>query len=174
MLNLNPQFIVPTSCGKLPMDIGMPSGGSLTADQWLLLATVYGPIVVRLFLFPLVLSSYHTSQIPQLWTASLLSHGGGEVLTRRISSIAEIELEKDREVSQKAEDRKAIEAAKAQGKEALAAVKARITAATQARKLEKARVAAERQAEKARLAAQNRAKQAERKVRNHVSQSDNY
>jgi len=30
------------------MDIGVPSGGSLTADQWLLLATVYGPIVVRI------------------------------------------------------------------------------------------------------------------------------
>lgn len=42
----NSQFIVPGSCGKLPTDIGMPSGGSLTADQWLLLATVYGPIIV--------------------------------------------------------------------------------------------------------------------------------
>lgn len=27
----------------------MPSGGSLTADQWLLLSTVYGPIVVSFF-----------------------------------------------------------------------------------------------------------------------------
>ena len=44
---LDKQFIVPSSCGKLPTDIGEPSGGSLTADQWLLLATVYGPIVVR-------------------------------------------------------------------------------------------------------------------------------
>jgi len=40
--------MVPSSCGKLPTDIGVPSGGSLTADQWLLLATVYGPIVVRI------------------------------------------------------------------------------------------------------------------------------
>jgi hypothetical protein len=38
-------FVVPVSCGKLPIDISVPSGGSLTADQWLLLATVYGPIV---------------------------------------------------------------------------------------------------------------------------------
>jgi len=30
------------------MDIGVPSGGSLTADQWLLLATIYGPIAVHL------------------------------------------------------------------------------------------------------------------------------
>lgn len=43
-------FIVPRSCGKLPTDIGMPSGGSLTADQWLLLATVYGPIIMNSFL----------------------------------------------------------------------------------------------------------------------------
>ncbi|KAG2052952.1 hypothetical protein BDR06DRAFT_972639 [Suillus hirtellus] len=39
------KFIVPGSCGQLPTDIGMPSGGSLTADQWLLLATAYGPII---------------------------------------------------------------------------------------------------------------------------------
>ncbi|KAG2336005.1 hypothetical protein BDR05DRAFT_1006250 [Suillus weaverae] len=38
-------FTIPSSCGKLPNDIGMPSGGSLTADQWLLLSTVYGPII---------------------------------------------------------------------------------------------------------------------------------
>jgi hypothetical protein len=46
-LTSNMQFIIPTSCGKLPTDIGVPSGGSLTADQWMLLATVYGPIAVR-------------------------------------------------------------------------------------------------------------------------------
>ncbi|KAG1727629.1 hypothetical protein EDB19DRAFT_1642914, partial [Suillus lakei] len=39
-------FVIPSSCGKLPTDIGMPSGGSLTVDQWLLLSTVYGPIIV--------------------------------------------------------------------------------------------------------------------------------
>ena len=40
------QFEVPVHCSKLPTDIGTPAGGSLTADQWLLLATLYGPIVV--------------------------------------------------------------------------------------------------------------------------------
>jgi hypothetical protein len=45
------KFIVPVSCGRLPTDIGMPSGGSLTADQWLLLATAYGPIIVSLCIF---------------------------------------------------------------------------------------------------------------------------
>ncbi|KAI6015498.1 hypothetical protein BKA83DRAFT_4061063, partial [Pisolithus microcarpus] len=44
--NMLSDFIIPSSCGKLPTDIGIPAGGSLTADQWLLLATVYGPIVV--------------------------------------------------------------------------------------------------------------------------------
>ncbi len=34
------------------MDIGVPSGGSLMANQWLLLATVYGLIVVRLSMIP--------------------------------------------------------------------------------------------------------------------------
>ncbi|KAG1822044.1 uncharacterized protein BJ212DRAFT_1297293 [Suillus subaureus] len=38
-------FTVPGLCGKFPMDIGMPLGGSLTTDQWLLLATVYGLII---------------------------------------------------------------------------------------------------------------------------------
>jgi hypothetical protein len=48
------EFVIPLTAGKLLTDIGMPSGGSLTADQWLLLATVYGPIIVSI---PHVLSS---------------------------------------------------------------------------------------------------------------------
>ncbi|KAN0074465.1 hypothetical protein V8E55_011877 [Tylopilus felleus] len=39
-------FIVPAACGKLPTNIGMSSGGSLTANQWLLLSTIYGPIII--------------------------------------------------------------------------------------------------------------------------------
>ncbi|KAJ7126601.1 hypothetical protein C8R43DRAFT_897637 [Mycena crocata] len=39
-------FTLPTVCGKLPKEMGLTSGGSLTADQWLLLATVCGPIIV--------------------------------------------------------------------------------------------------------------------------------
>ncbi len=41
------QFIVPMSYSKLPIDIGVLSGGSLTADQWLLLSMLYGPVVVQ-------------------------------------------------------------------------------------------------------------------------------
>ncbi|KAI0668702.1 hypothetical protein C8Q78DRAFT_1097701 [Trametes maxima] len=33
-------FSVPSSAGKLPKDIGTPAGGSLTADQWRLLALI--------------------------------------------------------------------------------------------------------------------------------------
>jgi hypothetical protein len=36
-----PQFVVSAACGNLPTNIGIPSGGSLTADQWLLLSTIY-------------------------------------------------------------------------------------------------------------------------------------
>ena len=149
----------------------MPSGGSLTADQWLLLATVYGPIVVRA---SVLFSSPHlipNPQVPQLWGSSLSAHGGNDILTRRVTSIAEIEMEKDREAARKAEDCKALADAKEQGKEALAAVKARIAqdraASAEAKKVEKLRVAAERQVEKARVAAEKKAKQAEQRVRAH-------
>jgi hypothetical protein len=124
----------------------VPSGGSLTADQWLLLATVYGPIVVCasiLFSSPLLIVNL---QVPQLWASSLLVHGGNNVLTQRVSSIAEIEAEKDCEAAQKVEDRKAFADAKEHGKEAVAAVKAQIAqdqaASAEAIKVEKLRVAA--------------------------------
>ncbi|KIJ06688.1 hypothetical protein PAXINDRAFT_158658 [Paxillus involutus ATCC 200175] len=70
-------FKIPGSCGKLPTDIGMPSGGSLTADQWLLLSTVYGPIV-----------------IPQLWSACLPETDGDTLLADRVALIARLEADK--------------------------------------------------------------------------------
>ena len=160
--------MVPSSCGKLPTDIGMPSGGSLTTDQWLLLAMVYGPIVVHasvLFSSPLLIINL---QVPQLWASSLLVHGGNDVLMRRVSLIAKIEAEKDREAAQKAEDCKVLVDAKEQGKEAIAAVKAWIAqdwaASAEAIKVEKLRVTAEWQVEKARVAVEKKAKQAEQRV----------
>jgi hypothetical protein len=124
----------------------VPSGGSLTADQWLLLATVYGPIVVRA---SVLFSSPHlipNPQVPQLWGSSLSAHSGNDTLTQRVTSIAEIEMEKDREAARKAEDRKALADTKEQGKEAVAAVKAWIAqdraASAEARKVEKLRVTA--------------------------------
>lgn len=37
---------MPSHLGRLPTLVGVPAGGSLTADQWLLLATVVGPLAV--------------------------------------------------------------------------------------------------------------------------------
>lgn len=37
---------MPAYLGRLPALVGEPAGGSLTADQWMLLATVVGPIAV--------------------------------------------------------------------------------------------------------------------------------
>ncbi|KIM51792.1 hypothetical protein SCLCIDRAFT_18301 [Scleroderma citrinum Foug A] len=70
-------FEVPVHCGKLPTDIGTPAGGSLTADQWLLLATLYGPIV-----------------IPQLWNTCLSDAAKEGPLTDCIALIAQQETKK--------------------------------------------------------------------------------
>jgi hypothetical protein len=37
---------LPAYLGRLPSLMGVPAGGSLTADQWLLMATVVGPVAV--------------------------------------------------------------------------------------------------------------------------------
>ena len=73
---------------------------------------------------PSLLTPFH--QVPQLWSASFLSCRGDKLQTRHVSSIAQVEVEKEREANQKAEDHRALEAAKAQGKEAYAVAKAQI------------------------------------------------
>ena len=40
------KFTVPVHLASLPTAVGEPAGGSLTADQWLLMATVFGPVTV--------------------------------------------------------------------------------------------------------------------------------
>ncbi len=40
------QISLPSKLGRLPRLIGEPAGGSLTADQWLNLVKVVGPLVV--------------------------------------------------------------------------------------------------------------------------------
>lgn len=40
------QLQLPSKLGRLPKLIGEPAGRSLTADQWLILATIVGPLVV--------------------------------------------------------------------------------------------------------------------------------
>ncbi|KAG2036333.1 hypothetical protein BDR03DRAFT_1011868 [Suillus americanus] len=129
-------FVVPGSCGKLPTDIGMPSGGSLTADQWLLLSTVYGPVIV-----------------PQLWSACLPSHADEELLNQQVALITQMEAEKVLQATLKMDEKNALAKAKKKGKEAYAAEKARIMN-------EKA---AAKQAEKARLSAEKKAQATQRK-----------
>ncbi|KAG1886831.1 uncharacterized protein F5891DRAFT_922731, partial [Suillus fuscotomentosus] len=144
-------FIVPGSCGKLPMDISMPSGGSLTADQWLLLATVYGPII-----------------IPQLWSSCLPTDMDDGILCQCVTMIKKAKADKEADAKSKAEQKATLAAAKKQGKEALEAEKARIAheklALSEMKKQEKLRLAAAKQAEKVRIAAEKKAKAAAKKV----------
>jgi hypothetical protein len=113
-----------------------------------------------------------------LWSKSLAEHGDNDVLYRRVSVVAEMEMEKSREDAQKADDRIALAEAKKLGKEAHAAAKARLTqeraAASEAKKMEKLRIIAEQKAEKARLAAETKAKRAEAKVRIYFMDSEPY
>jgi len=101
---------------------------------------------------------------------SLLEYGDNAASYRRVSAVAEVEMEKNREDAQKANDRNALAEAKKLGKEAHAAARARLAqeraAASEAKKIEKLRIIAEQKAEKARLAAESKAKRAEAKVCN--------
>ena len=96
--------------------------------------------------------------------------------SRRVSTIAEIEAEKERDAHQKANERNVLAEAKKLGKEAHAAIKARLAqeraAASDAKKMERLRIAAEQKAEKARLAAESKAKRAEARVRSCSINSD--
>ncbi|KAG1810292.1 uncharacterized protein HD556DRAFT_1223274, partial [Suillus plorans] len=142
-------FIIPSSCGKLPTDIGMPSGGSLTADQWLLLSTVYGPII-----------------IPQLWSACLLTDASGKVLNQHLDVIQRLETQKQVAASHKADNRKSLAEAKKQGMDAYALEKARIAqeklALAEAKKTAKLKAAAAKEAEKLRLATEKKARAAQK------------
>ncbi|KAI0323378.1 hypothetical protein GY45DRAFT_1376364 [Cubamyces sp. BRFM 1775] len=42
------ELSLPSKLGRLPRLIGEPAGGSLTADQWLILATIVGPLIARI------------------------------------------------------------------------------------------------------------------------------
>ena len=88
--------------------------------------------------------------------------------SQQVSTIADIEIEKEKEDAQKVNDYNALTEAKKLGREAHAAFKtylAQEQAATlEAKRLEKLRIVAEQKAEKARLAAESKAKQAEAKA----------
>jgi hypothetical protein len=163
------QFIIPSTCGKLPKEIGMPSGGSLTADQWLLLATVYGPIIVWFLLRCLSLLIVDLFwQIPEIWRRCLPMNNP-DLINDRIRAIQQIESDKEAKKKKAQEAQKARKAATAEERARMAAEKKaekeRITAE---KKAEKERIAAEKKAEKARIAAEKKAEKqritAEKKV----------
>ncbi|KAG2053857.1 hypothetical protein BDR06DRAFT_971950 [Suillus hirtellus] len=139
--------IIPGSCGKLPTDIGMLSGGSLTADQWLLLSTVYGPII--------------------LWSACLPSNTDNQMLQQHFAIIQRSEADKQAQATRKAKDKQALAEAKKCGKEAFEAEKACIAsqklADAEAKKNKKLRLTTVKQAEKVQLTAKKKAKTAQRK-----------
>lgn len=148
----------------------MPSGSSLTADQWLLLATVYGPVVVSTSLTYRLVSSQFTrhNKIPQLWSICLPTDADDEILRHRVDTIKKAESEKQAQANSKADQKKALAAAKMQGKDAFEAEKARIAqeklAIAEAKTQEKLRIAAAKQAEKVRLAAEKKASAAAKRV----------
>ncbi|GBE78040.1 hypothetical protein SCP_0109220 [Sparassis crispa] len=95
-------FSLPNWTGRLPTDIGMPAGGSLTADQWKLLVITQAPII-----------------IPQLWR-NCLPKNPQAFLQDRVAQIAAEEKKQaeDRKKAAEEHTRKKAEkdAAKAAGK----------------------------------------------------------
>lgn len=137
--NMLADFVVPGSCGKLPTDIGIPAGGSLTADQWLLLATVYGPIVV-----------------PQIWNVYLPCDASEAGFSHRLSVVEKVDTEKQQEAARKANNKISLAEAKKRGREAYRTEKSRIAqeniTIAEAKKQEKLQQAAAIQVEKAQQA----------------------
>jgi hypothetical protein len=157
--------VLPGSCGKLPKEIGMPAGGSLTADQWLLLATVYGPIVVRHQLTQRTACAHHMAQIPELWRQCLPAEND-RLVNNRIATIQRTEAEKaakkkktETEKMKKKADKEKAAAEKRAEKERIAAEKkADKEKAAAEKRAEKERIAAEKKADKERIAAEKKAK----------------
>lgn len=93
---------------------------------------------------------------------SLLEHDDDTSLFQWVSTIADIETEKQCKDAQKEDKCIVLAKAKQHGKEAYTAVKAQLTqkraAAAEAKKVERLRITVEQKAEKARLAAESKAR----------------
>ncbi|KIO14402.1 hypothetical protein M404DRAFT_18570 [Pisolithus tinctorius Marx 270] len=128
-------FIILGLCSKLLTDIGTPASGSLMADQWLLLATVYGLIIV-----------------PQIWDSYLPHQTSDEAPFHCISMIEQAKTKKQQEASWKANNKVSLAEAKKHGREAFETEKSCITqenmAVTEAKKQEKLQQLVVKQAEK--------------------------
>ncbi|KAI0363300.1 hypothetical protein BV20DRAFT_1058164 [Pilatotrama ljubarskyi] len=66
------ELTLPSKLGRLPRLVGEPAGGSLTADQWLILATVVGPLA-----------------LPELWEVQNNVDVDPEFLKQRLNTIHE-------------------------------------------------------------------------------------
>ncbi|KAL6307236.1 hypothetical protein BKA93DRAFT_926583 [Sparassis latifolia] len=71
------ELYLPTKLGRLPNLIGEPAGGSLTADQWMVLATVVGPLA-----------------IPEIWQDYLTREDPNVILQRRKEGITKLTADK--------------------------------------------------------------------------------
>ncbi|KZP21905.1 hypothetical protein FIBSPDRAFT_739745 [Athelia psychrophila] len=79
------EIIMPAELGRLPSLIGIPAGGSLTADQWLLLAVVVAPVA-----------------IPQLWHDYMPENVEGQRLQRAALIASKVAKQKKKAEAQKA------------------------------------------------------------------------
>ena len=109
---------MPYSCGRLPQEIGIPAGGSLTADQWKNLVLVHGPIIVSLrFSDRMLTRAVLSSQVPQLWQ-HCLPDDPARMLDDRVKRIALEEKRREDKKKAAAAARAATRAAKKAQKDA--------------------------------------------------------
>lgn len=113
---------MPAHFGRLPRMVGVPAGGSLTADQWLLLATVVAPLAVRTSVHLARASTEsHTLQIPRIWEAYM--GDPDEARARRAAVIQSREAKAHRLAEEKVRLRAEKEVAKKAAKVAAAVLK---------------------------------------------------
>lgn len=98
------QIIMPAELGRLPSLIGIPAGGSLTADQWLLLAVVVAPVAVHAYphICQQCLTNFFVPQIPQLWHDYMPKNIEGQRLQRAALIASKIAKQTKKAEAQKA------------------------------------------------------------------------
>ncbi|KAI0362827.1 hypothetical protein BV20DRAFT_1058617 [Pilatotrama ljubarskyi] len=74
------ELALPSKLGRLPRLIGEPAGGSLTADQWLILATIVGPLA-----FPELWDGINHPEGDLTFFEERLAHIRREVASRKAS-----------------------------------------------------------------------------------------
>ena len=89
--------------------MGQPAGGSLTADQWLIAATVICPIAVSLSQSSSIVSDqlYCYCQVPQIWD----QYASGDAETIRLKHLGDFKLALEKKKEAQAAARQVREAA---------------------------------------------------------------